>query len=132
MFFQEYVINHDGSARMDEAHSSNKSIHVQDKMLDQEKEASVMMTATPKRLQALLSQQVERTKKMMRPIDQWLAKQLQYQDCPSTEEYQTARNCGEMNQIDQPSTKMINFTIKNVFMSPSRKERQSLGMRDTK
>jgi hypothetical protein len=63
MFFQEYVINHDGSARMDEAHSSNKSIHVQDKMLDQEKEASVMMTATPKRLQALLSQQVERTKK---------------------------------------------------------------------
>jgi hypothetical protein len=32
------------------------------------------MTATPKRLQALLSQQVERTKMMMRPIDQWLAK----------------------------------------------------------
>jgi hypothetical protein len=90
------------------------------------------MTATPKRLQALLSQQVERTKKMMRPIDQWLAKQLQYQDCPSTEEYQSACNCKEMNQIDQPSMKVINFTMKNIFMSPSRKERQSDGMRDTK
>jgi hypothetical protein len=32
-------------------------------MLDQEKEASVTMTTTPKRLQALLSQQIERTKK---------------------------------------------------------------------
>jgi hypothetical protein len=115
MFFQEYVINHDGSARMDEACSSNNSLHVQDKTLDQEKEASVTMTATPKRLQALLSQQVERTKKMMRPRDQWLAKQLQYQDCPSTEEYQAACNCGETNQIDQPSTKVINFTIKNFL-----------------
>jgi hypothetical protein len=132
MFFQEYVINHDGSARMDEANSSNKSIHVQDKMLDQEKEASVTMTATPKRLQALLSQQGERNKKDDETNNQWLAKQLQYQDCPSTEEYQTARNCGEMNRIDQPSTKVINFTIKNVFMSPSRRERQSHGMRDTK
>jgi hypothetical protein len=63
MFFQEYVISHDGSARMDEASSSNNSICVQDRMLDQEKEASIMMTATPKRLQVLLSQQVERTKK---------------------------------------------------------------------
>jgi hypothetical protein len=132
MFFQEYVISHDGSARMDEASSSNNSIHVQDRMLDQEKEASVMMTATPKRLQVLLSQQVERTRKMMRPIDQWLAKRLQYQDCPSTEKYQAARNCGETNRIDQPSTKVINFTMKNIFMSPSRKERQSHGMRDTK
>jgi hypothetical protein len=48
---------------MDEASSSNNRVHVQDKTLDQEKEASVMMTATPKRLQALLSQQVERTRK---------------------------------------------------------------------
>jgi hypothetical protein len=56
MFFQEYVISHDGSARMDEASSSNNSICVQDRMLDQEKEASVTMTATPKRLQVLLSQ----------------------------------------------------------------------------
>jgi hypothetical protein len=101
-------------------------------MLDQEKEASVTMTATPKRLQALLSQQGERNKKDDETNNQWLAKQLQYQDCPSTEEYQTARNCGEMNRIDQPSTKVINFTIKNVFMSPSRRERQSHGMRDTK
>jgi hypothetical protein len=87
MFLWEYVISHDGSARMDEASSSNNSVHIQDKMLDQEKEASVTMTATPKRLQVLLSQQIERTKKMMRPIDQWLAKRLQYQDCPSTKEY---------------------------------------------
>jgi hypothetical protein len=115
MFFQEYVISHDRSARMDEASSSNNSIHVQDRMLDQEKEASVMMTATPKWLQALLSQQLERTKKMMRPIDQWLAKRLQYQDCPSTEEYQAARNCRETNRIDQPSTKVINFTMKNIL-----------------
>jgi hypothetical protein len=63
MFFQEHVISHDGSARMDEASSSNNSIRIQDRMLDQEKQASFMMTATPKRLQALLSQQVERTKK---------------------------------------------------------------------
>jgi hypothetical protein len=62
MFFQEYVISHDGSARIDEASSSNNSVHIQDRMLDQEKEASVTTTATPKRLQALLSQQVERTK----------------------------------------------------------------------
>jgi hypothetical protein len=55
MFFKEYVISHDGSARMDEASSSNNSIHVQDKTLDQEKEASVTMTATPKRLQASAS-----------------------------------------------------------------------------
>jgi hypothetical protein len=50
MFFQEDVISHDGSARMDETSSSNNRIHVQDKTLDQEKEASVTMTATPKRL----------------------------------------------------------------------------------
>jgi hypothetical protein len=63
MFLREYVISHDGSARMDEASSSNNSVRIQDRMLDQEKEASVTMTATPKRLQVLLSQQVERTKK---------------------------------------------------------------------
>jgi hypothetical protein len=63
MLFQENVISHEGSARMDEASSSNNSVRVQDKTLDQEKEASVTMTATPKRLQALLSQQVERTRK---------------------------------------------------------------------
>ena len=62
--FQEDVISHDRSARMDEASSSNNSsVRIQDKMLDQEKEASVTMTATPKRLQVLLSQQVERTRK---------------------------------------------------------------------
>jgi hypothetical protein len=37
MFFQEYVISHDGSARMDEASSSNNSVRIQDKTLDQEK-----------------------------------------------------------------------------------------------
>jgi hypothetical protein len=63
MLFQEDVISHEGSGRMDEASSSNNSIHIQDKTLDQEKEASITMTATPKRLQALLSQQVERTRK---------------------------------------------------------------------
>jgi hypothetical protein len=36
---------------------------------------------------------------MMRPIDQWLAKQLQYQYCPSTEEYQAARNCRERIEL---------------------------------
>jgi hypothetical protein len=56
-------ISHDRSARMDEANSSNNSIHVQDKMLDQEKETSITMATTPKRLQALLSQQVERTRR---------------------------------------------------------------------
>jgi hypothetical protein len=40
-------------------------------MLDQEKEASVTMTATPKRLQVLLSQQVERTRKWW--WDQWIS-----------------------------------------------------------
>jgi hypothetical protein len=63
MFFQEDVISHDGSARMDGASSFNNSVHTQDKMLDQEKEASVMMTTTPRRLQVLLSQQVKRTRK---------------------------------------------------------------------
>jgi hypothetical protein len=42
MFFQEYVISNDGSARMDEASSSNNSIRIQDRMLDQEKEASAI------------------------------------------------------------------------------------------
>jgi hypothetical protein len=63
MFFQEDVISHDGSARMDEVSSFNNSVRTQDKMLDQEKEASVMMTTTPRRFQVLLSQQVKRTRK---------------------------------------------------------------------
>jgi hypothetical protein len=41
MFFQEYVINHGKSARMNEASSSNNSVRIQERMLDQEKEASV-------------------------------------------------------------------------------------------
>jgi hypothetical protein len=41
-------------------------------------------------------------------MDWWLAEQLQYQDCPSTEEYQATHNCRETNQIDQPLTKVIN------------------------
>jgi hypothetical protein len=63
MFFQEYVISHDGSARMDEASSFNNSIRIQRENVGSREEASVTMTTTPKRLQALLSQQVERTKK---------------------------------------------------------------------
>jgi hypothetical protein len=126
MFFQEYVINHDKSARMNEASSSNNSIRIQERMLDQEKEASVTMTTTPKRLQALLLQQVERTKKMMRPIDQWLAKRLQYQDCPSTEEYQATRNCGETNRIDQPYTKVIDCRFQIESFYESLKERETV------
>jgi hypothetical protein len=63
MFFQEDVISHDGSARMDEVSSFNNSVRTQDKMLDREKEASIMMTTTPRRFQVILSQQVKRTRK---------------------------------------------------------------------
>jgi hypothetical protein len=48
---------------MDEASSFNNSIRIQRENVGSREEASVMMTTTPKRLQALLSQQVERTKK---------------------------------------------------------------------
>jgi hypothetical protein len=48
---------------MKQVHPTTASVRIQDKMLDQEKEASVTMTATPKRFQVLLSQQVERTRK---------------------------------------------------------------------
>jgi hypothetical protein len=64
MSFQEYVISHDQVQEwMKQVHPTTSSVCIQDKMLDQEKEASVMMTATPKRLQVLLSQQVERTRR---------------------------------------------------------------------
>jgi hypothetical protein len=48
---------------MKQVHPTTASVCIQDKMLDQEKEASITMTATPKRLQVLLSQQVEKTRK---------------------------------------------------------------------
>jgi hypothetical protein len=37
---------------MKQFHPTTASVHIQDKMFDQEKEASVMMATTPKRLQA--------------------------------------------------------------------------------
>jgi hypothetical protein len=64
MAFQEDVISHDQVQEwMKQVHPTTSSVRIQDKMLDQEKEASVMMTATQKRLQVLLSQQVERTRR---------------------------------------------------------------------
>jgi hypothetical protein len=48
---------------MDEASSSNNSVRIQDKPNVGSREASITMTTTPKRLQALLSQQVERTRR---------------------------------------------------------------------
>jgi hypothetical protein len=66
MSFQEDVIIHDQVQEwMKQVHSTTPSVRIQDKMLDQEKEASVTMTATPKRLQVLLSQQVEITRKRL-------------------------------------------------------------------
>jgi hypothetical protein len=55
MSFQEDVLSHDQVQEwMKQVHPTTSSVRIQDKMLDQEKEASVTMTATPKRLQVLL------------------------------------------------------------------------------